>query len=87
MEDTMNVKGKIVEVYEEGVATFKVATKLGFAFVWVWDEVEVNFRSGMEFEVEEAPVTFHDGYPVAVIKPGVFFYLDDHIYDVRERVR
>ncbi len=77
----MNVSGAIVEVLGERLATFKVKTKLGFAFVWVWEEVEVNFRVGSTFEVIDAPVAFEDGYPIAIIKPGTTFFLNGTRYE------
>ena len=78
---TMSVSGTIVEFFDAGLVTFKVKTKLGFAFVWVWEEIELNFRVGATFEVNDAPLTFHDGYPVATIKPGVMFFLNATRYE------
>ncbi len=80
----MSVSGTIVEVLNEGLATFKVKTKLGFAFVWVWEEVEVNFRVGSAFEVTDAPVTFDGGYPIATIKPGTMFFLNGTRYETHD---
>ncbi len=85
MEDfTMSVSGKIVEMMREGVASFKVKTKLGFAFVWVYEEIEINFRVGSEFHIDDAPITFSDGYPVATIKPGKLFFLNHIKYETTD---
>lgn len=83
----MNIRGKIVELCEEGLATFKVQTRLGYGYVWVWEEVSIDFRVGMELNLEEAPITFSDGYPIAIIKPGTSFLLDGIMYEVRDPER
>ena len=81
---TMNVSGQIVETMKDGVASFKVKTRLGFAFVWVYEEIEINFRVGSEFHVDEASVTFSDGYPIATIKPGKLFFLNNIKYQTTD---
>ena len=84
MEMTMNMKGRIVEVYEDGLPSFKVETKIGFAFVWVYEEIFVDFRVGMEFHADELPVTFSDGHVIGTVKPGVIFWLEGLCYEVRD---
>ncbi len=79
-EPTMTIEGKIIEVFENGLVTFKVKTKLGIAFVWVYEEIEINFKIGSRFHVDDAPITFSDGYTIAIIKPGVTFFLNDTSY-------
>lgn len=82
--DTMSVAGEIVEVYKEGLVTFRVKTELGFAFVWVWDEIEITFQIGMQFHIDDAPITFSDGYVIAIIKPGVMFFVNDMRIKINE---
>jgi len=83
---TMSVSGIIEQVFdgpeEAGIVTFKVCTKLGPAYVWVWEEVDVNFRVGVQFSVEDAPIVFSNGCPVAIIRPGVHFMLDEWCYKI-----
>ena len=82
-EMTMSVEGWVVEVCEEvGLPSFKVQTKLGCAYVWVWEELCIDFRVGMKFEVEDAPTTFHEGQVLAVLRPEVSFWLDGMRYEV-----
>lgn len=84
-EMTMTVRGLIGEVYEgPGLATFKVQTKLGHAYVWVFEELAIDFRVGMKFEVEGAPTTFDEGQVLAVLRPGVDFWLDGLRYEVHD---
>lgn len=87
IDKTMSLRGEIVDVDCGGLITFKVQTKLGLAYVWVWDEINVVFEVGMDFLIEEAPITFSDGYPVAIIKPGVDFWLDHLVYEVGDPER
>jgi hypothetical protein len=84
--ETMSVSGTIEEVFdtpeEAGIATFKVCTKLGHAYVWVWEEIDITFRVGARFSVKDAPIVFDNGYPVAVVRPGVHFKLDQWCYKI-----
>jgi hypothetical protein len=81
---TMSLAGEIVEVYEEGLVDFKVRTKLGFAYVWVWDEVMIIFQEGMNIQSDELPITFSDGQPVAVVRPGYSVWLDGVCYTIND---
>lgn len=83
-EMTMTVSGRIIEVCDEGFVTFKVETDLGTALVWVWEEISINFCQGMDFRIDDASLTFHDGYPIATIKFGTAFWLDGLWYQTHE---
>jgi|GEM_PF-2055924 len=80
-EPTMSVSGRIIEIFSDGLATFKVQTRYGFALVWVYEEIEVNFRIGADFNIDEAPVAFAEGYVIAIVKPGNCFFLNGTRYE------
>ncbi len=80
----MSVSGDVVEWADAGLATLKVKTKLGFAFVWVWEEISVKFSVGDMFQVDDAPVAFSDGCVIAIIRPGVGFFLNNIKYETKE---
>lgn len=82
---TMSVTGEIVG-FGNKLASLKIKTELGFAYVWVWEEIQVKFQIGDEFEACEAPLTFYNGYPIAIIKPGVGFFLNHIRYETKEAV-
>ena len=79
-EPEMSVRGKIVEILRKD--TFKVETEFGFAYVWVYEEIQVEFRVGDDFLVDDAPVTFSQGYPQATLRTDTMFFLNDLRYNI-----